>query len=73
MLSKLESMGPFSTDKQRQDMKEAMLLKDKVALVTGASSGLGRRFAHVLAAHGAKVVLAARRADRLALLEPERE
>jgi flagellar M-ring protein FliF len=28
MLSKLESMGPFSTDKQRQDLKEAMLLKE---------------------------------------------
>src|SRR4051812_38700451 len=43
-------------------------LTGEVALVTGASSGLGRRFAHVLAAHGAKVVLAARRADRLAAL-----
>lgn len=37
----------------------------RVALVTGASSGLGRRFAEVLAAGGAKVALAARRMDRL--------
>jgi 3-oxoacyl-[acyl-carrier protein] reductase len=40
-------------------------LTGKVALVTGASSGLGVRFAEVLAANGAEVVLVARRPDRL--------
>jgi 3-oxoacyl-[acyl-carrier protein] reductase len=40
-------------------------LTGKVALVTGASSGLGVRFAEVLAENGAEVVLVARRADRL--------
>jgi 3-oxoacyl-[acyl-carrier protein] reductase len=40
-------------------------LKGRVAMVTGASSGLGRRFAQVLAANGAAVALAARRTDRL--------
>lgn len=43
-------------------------LTDRVAIVTGASSGLGERFARVLSAMGAKVVLTARRADRLATL-----
>jgi len=41
-------------------------LTGQVALVTGASSGLGVRFAQVLADAGAAVVLVARRADRLA-------
>src|SRR5437899_1855596 len=43
-------------------------LEGEVALVTGASSGLGARFAEVLAAHGAKVVLAARRVERIEAL-----
>ena len=46
-------------------------LDDKVAIVTGASSGLGDRFARVLHAVGARVVLAARRAERLTALADE--
>jgi NAD(P)-dependent dehydrogenase (short-subunit alcohol dehydrogenase family) len=48
-------------------------LSGRVALVTGASSGLGERMAKVLSAHGAKVGLAARRTDRLDALKAEIE
>jgi len=40
-------------------------LANRTALVTGASSGLGRHFAHVLSQAGATVVIAARRMDKL--------
>jgi NAD(P)-dependent dehydrogenase (short-subunit alcohol dehydrogenase family) len=46
-------------------------LDGRVAIVTGASSGLGDRFARVLAAAGARVVGAARRAERLERLASE--
>ena len=46
-------------------------LTGRVALVTGASSGLGLRFAKVLASCGAKVAVAARRLDRLESLAAE--
>ena len=45
----------------------------KVALITGASSGLGARFAKVLAMAGAQVILAARRVDLLKELRAEIE
>ena len=48
-------------------------LKEKVALVTGASSGLGARFARVLASNGALTVLASRRLERLKDLRAEIE
>src|SRR5258707_13448090 len=40
-------------------------LSGRTVLITGASSGLGRRFAKVLGAGGAKLAVAARRTDRL--------
>jgi NAD(P)-dependent dehydrogenase (short-subunit alcohol dehydrogenase family) len=46
-------------------------MKDKVALITGASSGIGRATAEAFAAKGARVVAAARREDELASLVKE--
>ncbi len=48
-------------------------LSGRVAMVTGASSGLGAQFAKALAAAGAGVVLAARRVERLKTLRAEIE
>jgi len=48
-------------------------LKGRVALVTGASSGLGVQFVRALADNGAAVALVARRADRLKTLKEQIE
>lgn len=50
---------------------QARPLAGRTAVVTGASSGLGRRFARLLAREGAKVALLARRTDRLHSLVDE--
>ena len=52
-------------------MSDLFDLTGRVALVTGASQGLGRRFARVLAGHGTAVGLAARQLDKLRELERE--
>ena len=54
-------------------MNDLFSVKQKVALVTGASSGLGRHFALTLARAGAMVVIAARRAEQLQELAKEIE
>lgn len=50
---------------------EIFSLRGRVALVTGASSGLGRHFAATLAGAGARVALCARNMDRLQQVEKE--
>lgn len=52
-------------------MTDLFDLSGRVAIVTGASSGLGARFARVLRGAGADVVLAARRANRIETLAAE--
>ncbi|NCB98602.1 MAG: SDR family NAD(P)-dependent oxidoreductase, partial [Bacteroidia bacterium] len=47
------------------------MLKDKVVIITGASSGIGLAAARAFAHKGAKIVLAARRLDKLLEIDKE--
>ena len=48
-----------------------ILLKDKVAIITGANSGVGAAAAKLFASEGAKVVICARRAEPLEVVATE--
>src|SRR5215218_8417209 len=63
--------APMTDTDAPLDPLAAFRLDGRVAIVTGASSGLGERFAKVLDAAGAKVVLVARRKERLEALAEE--
>lgn len=54
-------------------MKDLFDLKGRVALITGASSGLGKRFAKILANQGADIAIIARRMEKLQDLSKEIE
>jgi len=54
-------------------MSNLFNIEGRVAMVTGASSGLGRQFALALAREGAKVAILARRVDRLEQVKAEVE
>src|SRR5262249_16029264 len=71
----LGSDHPSVAASLRHEGKEPMTagIKDKIVVVTGASSGLGEATARLLSAEGATVVLGARRAVRLRTLVKELE
>ncbi|XP_029206650.2 linear gramicidin synthase subunit D-like [Acropora millepora] len=67
--SALVAQGVLPTPKKK--IRGPRSLGGKVAIVTGASSGIGEAVARALAENGAKVVLAARRKDRLDKIRDE--
>src|SRR5665811_127581 len=67
----MESEPPNNGSSRPIDLASLFSVAWKTAIVTGASSGLSERFARVLHAAGAHVMVAARRLDRLEALVAE--
>lgn len=64
-LGGIAGAGAYWLMKYWQPQHSAEIFEDAVVLITGASSGIGRAYAHAFAHRGAKIVMAARRADLL--------
>lgn len=64
-------LGGVALWQEWQRRQHPVTLEGKVVIITGATSGIGREAAHTFAAQGARVVLAARRADVLDAVQGE--